>query len=42
MILIANVDQFELKSTDTYHKATEKELNLKKVVLKNFFKKNDS
>ena len=40
--LIVNIDHFEIKSTDTYHQATEKELNLKNAVLKNFFKKADS
>ena len=36
--MILNVDQFEVKSTDTYYEATKKELDLKNTVLKNFFK----
>ena len=40
--IIIDVDQYEIKNTDTYQQATEKELNLKNKVMKNFFKKDDS
>jgi len=31
--MIVDIDLFEIKNTDKYHQATEKELNLKNIVL---------
>ncbi len=40
--LIVDIDQFEVKNTDTYYGAVQKELDLKNIVWKNFYKRGES